>query len=76
MWMDTDLYTSPNITRVVKSRWAGDVARMEGRSDAYRVSVEKADGKRPIVRSRGRWDINPLALELDIYSLAHNLCKM
>jgi hypothetical protein len=36
------LYSSPNIIRVIKSRrlrWAGHVARMEERRDAYRVSV-------------------------------------
>ena len=26
--------------------------------------------------SNKMWSINPLALELDIYSLAHHLCKM
>jgi hypothetical protein len=35
-----DLYSSPNIIRVIKSRrmrWAGHVARMGDRTDAYRV---------------------------------------
>ena len=33
-----DLYSSPNIVRVIKSRrmrWAGHVARMGGRGEAY-----------------------------------------
>jgi hypothetical protein len=46
-----DLYSSPNIIRVIKSsrmRRAGHVARMgEGRG-AYRILVERPDGRRPI----------------------------
>ena len=46
-----DLYCSPNIFRVIKSRrikWAGHVARMgEGRA-VYRVLVGKPEGKRPL----------------------------
>jgi len=44
-----DLYCSPSIVRVIKSRrmrWAGHVARMvEGRG-VYRVLVGKYEGKR------------------------------
>ena len=39
-----DLYSSPNIVRVIKSRrmrWAGHVARMEEERGAYRVLVWK-----------------------------------
>jgi hypothetical protein len=39
-----DLYTSPNVIRMVKSRrmrWAGHVARMGERKGAYRVLVGK-----------------------------------
>jgi hypothetical protein len=39
-----DLYCSPNIVRVIKSRrmrWAGHVACMGERKDLYRVLVEK-----------------------------------
>ena len=53
-----DLYCSPNILRVIKSRrmrWAGHVARMgEGRV-VYRVLVGKPEGKRPLGRPRRRW---------------------
>jgi hypothetical protein len=52
-----DLYSSPNIFRVIKSRrtrWAGHVTRMgEGRG-AYRVLVGRAEGKRPLGRPRRR----------------------
>jgi hypothetical protein len=57
----SDLYSSSNIVRVIKSRrmrWAGHVARMgEGRS-VYRVSVGKPERKRPLRRARYRWDDN------------------
>jgi hypothetical protein len=47
------LYSSPNITRVIKSRrmrWAGHVARMgEGRG-VYRVLVRRPERKRPLRR--------------------------
>ena len=52
-----DLYSLPNIVRVVKSRimrWAGHVARMgEGRG-VHRVLVGKPEGKRPLGRPRRR----------------------
>jgi hypothetical protein len=46
-----DLYCSPNILRVMKSRrmrWAGHVARMVERRGVYRVVEGKHEGKRPI----------------------------
>jgi hypothetical protein len=56
-----DLYSSPNIVRVIKSRrmrWAGHVARMgEGRG-VYRVLVGRPEGKRPLGRPRRRWEDN------------------
>ena len=57
----SDLYSLPNIVRVVKSRrirWAGHVVRMgEGRG-VHRVLVEKPEGKRPLGRPRRRWEDN------------------
>jgi hypothetical protein len=54
-----NLYSSPDIIGQIKSsrmRWAGHVARMrEGRS-VYRVLVGKTEGKRPLKRSRRRWE--------------------
>jgi len=46
-----DLYSSPNIVRVIKSRrlrWAGRIARMGQRKGVYRVLVGKPEGKRPL----------------------------
>jgi len=53
-----DLYSSPNIVRVIKSRrmrWAGHVAHMGEERWAYSVLVEKQEGKRPLGRPRRRW---------------------
>ena len=53
-----NLYSSPNIVRVIKSRrmrWAGHVARMDEERGLYRVLVGKPEGKRPLGRPRRRW---------------------
>jgi hypothetical protein len=56
-----DLYSSPNIIRVIKSRrmrWAGHVACMgEGRG-AYKILVGRPEGRRPLGRPRRRWEDN------------------
>jgi hypothetical protein len=61
-----DLYCTPNIVRVIKSRrmrWAGHVARMgEGRG-VCRFLVGKPEGRRPLGRPRHRWEDN---IEMDI----------
>ena len=52
-----DLHSSPNITRVIKSRrmrWAGHVARMGEERGLYRVLVGKLEGRRPLGRPRRR----------------------
>jgi hypothetical protein len=44
-----DLYPSPTIVQVIKSkrmRWTGRVTRMEERRGVYRVLVGKPEGKR------------------------------
>jgi hypothetical protein len=56
-----DLYSLPNIVRVVKSRrmrWAGHVARMEEERGVHRVLVGKPEGKRLLGRPRRRWEDN------------------
>ena len=50
-----DLYSSPNIVLVIKSRgmrWAGHVARMGEERWVYRVLVGKPEGRRPLGRPR------------------------
>ena len=62
-----DLYCSPNIVRVRKSRimrWAGHVARMGERRGVYRVLVGKPEGKRPLGRPRRRWEDNNNEMDL------------
>jgi len=57
----SELYSSPNIIRVIKSRrikWAGHVAHMGESRGVYRVLVGKPEGKRPLGRPRGRWEDN------------------
>jgi len=61
-----DLYFSPIIVRLIKSRrmrWAGHIACMGERKGLYRVLVGKPEGKRPIGRPRHRWDDN---IKMDI----------
>ena len=56
-----DLYSSPNIVRVIKSRrkrWVGHVARMEEGRGVHKVLVGKPEGKRPLGRPRRRWEDN------------------
>ena len=53
-----DLYSSPNIVRVIKSRrmtWAGHVAHMGEERGVYRILVGKTEGRRPLGRPRRRW---------------------
>ena len=56
-----DLYSSPNIVRVIKPRrlrWAGHVARMEEGRGVQKVLVGKPEGKGPLGRPRRRWKDN------------------
>jgi hypothetical protein len=61
-----DLYSSSNIFQVIKSgrmRWTGLVARMGDRRGVYRIFVVKYQGKRPLGRTRHRWEDN---IKLDL----------
>jgi hypothetical protein len=53
-----DLYSSPSIIRIIKlrrMRWAGHVARMGEKRNAYRLLVRKPEGNRLLGRPRRRW---------------------
>jgi hypothetical protein len=51
-----DLYSSPSIISIMKARrWAGHVARMGEKRNAYRLLVGKPEGRRPLGRLRRRW---------------------
>jgi hypothetical protein len=39
-------------------RWAGHVARLGEKRNAYRILVGKPEGKRPLERLRRRWEDN------------------
>jgi hypothetical protein len=50
-----DLYSSPSTIRIMKSRrmsWAGHVARMGGKRNAYRLLVGTPEGKRLLGKPR------------------------
>jgi len=64
-----DLYSSPNILRVIKSRrlrWAGHVASMGKRRGIYRVLVGKTDEKKTLGSPRRRWEDN---IKMDLQEL-------
>jgi hypothetical protein len=51
-----NLYSSPSIIRMIKSRrMRGHVARMGEKRNAYRILVGDPEGKRPLGRPRRRW---------------------
>jgi hypothetical protein len=56
-----DLHSSPNVVRVRKSRrmgWAGHVAHMRERRGVHRMLAGRPEGRRPLGRSRRRWEDN------------------
>ena len=56
-----DMYCSPNIIRMIKSRrmrWAGHVAHLAERRCVFRVLVGKPVGKRQLERPRPGWEDN------------------
>jgi hypothetical protein len=58
-----NLYSSPSIIGMIKSkriRWAGHVARMGNKRNAYRILVGKPEGKRPLRRPEHRWDLREI----------------
>ena len=63
-----DLYFSPNIVQVIKSRrmrWAGHLVSIGEKRGVYRVFVGKPEGKRPLGKRRRRWD-NNIKMDLQI----------
>jgi hypothetical protein len=61
-----DLYSSPNIVRVIKSRrmrWAGHVASMAEGKGVYGFFVGRPNEKRQLGRVRHRWEDN---IKIDI----------
>jgi hypothetical protein len=61
-----NLYSSPSIIRIIKSRrmrWAGYVVRMGEKRNVYRLLLGKPEGKRPLGRPRRRW-IDKIKMDL------------
>jgi hypothetical protein len=56
-----NLYSSPSIIRMIKSkrlRWAGHVAHMGEKKNAYRILVGNPEGYRPLGKPIYRWEGN------------------
>jgi hypothetical protein len=61
-----NLYSSPSIITIIMSRrmrWAGNVARMGEKLNAYRILVGKPEGKRPLGRP-GRRLVDNVEMDL------------
>jgi hypothetical protein len=68
-----NLYSSPSIIRIIKSRrmrWVGHVARMREKRNVYRLLVGKPEGKRPLGRPRRRWMDN---IKMDLLEIGVNV---
>jgi hypothetical protein len=71
-----NLYSSPDIIRQIRSRrmrWAGHVARMGEGRNVYRVLVGKPEGKRPLGRTRRRWEDG---IKMDIREIGWEGCGL
>jgi hypothetical protein len=73
-----DLYSSPNIIRIIKSKrmkWAGHVARMGEKRNAYRLLVGKPEGKRPLGRPRRRL-VDNARIKMDLLEIGWGRCGL
>jgi hypothetical protein len=64
-----NLYSSPSIIRIIKSRrmrWAGRMTRKGEKRNVYRLLVERPEGKRPLGRPRRTWIDNTKVNLLEI----------
>jgi hypothetical protein len=63
-----NFYSSPSIIRMIKSsrmRWAEHVAPVGEKRYAYRISVGKPEGKRPLGRP-GRRSVDNIKMDLNM----------
>jgi hypothetical protein len=61
-----NLYSSPSIIRIIKTRkmrYVEHVAGMEEKRNVYRLLVGRPEGKRPLGRPRRRW-MNNIKMDL------------
>jgi hypothetical protein len=52
-----------------QERWAGYIAQMGAKKNAYRILVGKPEGKRPLERPRRRWTDN---IKIDLREIGWN----
>jgi hypothetical protein len=67
------LYASSNIIRVIKSRrmrWVEYVARMGEMRNSYNILVGKPEGKRPLGRTKRRWEDS---IRIDVREIGWNM---
>jgi hypothetical protein len=67
-----NLYTSPSIVVVTKSRkmrLVGHVAWMGEMRNVYKIFVGKSEGNRPLKRARQRWESR-----VDVMKMGGNVC--
>jgi len=57
------------VSKSRRSRWAGHVARMEEGRSAFKILTGAHIGKRPLVRSRRRWEAN---IRMDVREIGIN----
>jgi hypothetical protein len=68
-----NLYSSPSIIRIIKSRrmrWAGHVERMGEKRNVYMLLVGNPERKRPLGRPRRRWMDN---IKMDLLEIGLNV---
>jgi hypothetical protein len=57
------------MVKSVRMKWAGHVARMGEKKNAYRILVGKPEGKRPLGKPRRRWVDN---IKMDLREIGWN----
>jgi hypothetical protein len=65
-----NLYSSPSIIRIIKSRrmkWVGHFAQMGEKRNVYRLLMRKPEGKRALRKPRRRWIDN---IKMDVLEIA------
>jgi hypothetical protein len=68
-----DLYSTPRIIRIIKSRrvrWVCHVERKGEKRNVYRLLVGKPEGKRPLGRPRRRW-VDNIRMDLGEVGSSH-----
>jgi len=71
-----NLCASSNIIRVIRSRrmrWAGHVARVGETRNSYDILDGKREGKRPLGRTRHRWEDN---IGMDLREIGVGRCGL